>query len=480
MIEMDSPIDDRFKLLVNDLLNQQLAHPDSAELQTLLLSSKKHRAYYREQAALQSQLFWLFKDSSEEEFHSRKTQKTFALPTLSTIAALIVLAAIFLIQKPPFNPTPSQSPPVIATQTILTQASQPKWHPDSPQPIQGQELNPQTYHLKEGFLRLDIGQGSQVFIEGPCKFEPVHQMLLKIHEGRVSAEVDERGHGFTIWTPAGKFVDLGTRFGIGVGTDESGNDVILSEVFAGEIKVEPRDHQPSENRTITEGQTLGLLGRLSHVDLSETVDQRPIKLNFNRYEQTASINRYRSQDVHNLALGKPVSSTSTYLGANGEIFPAENLTDGRINDTGFPGNWSFWLASNESPIGEIIIDLESPQLIDCLQLLNTQNRHHRDRGTKEFSFFTSNNGQEYQRITSGKLGKIQHKLTADSSPPAETFNFQAHLARYLKLQIHTFYRAETSSTSAGLNEIRIFGPNTPSSIKEQLLSSTPTPDTPAP
>lgn len=475
---------ERLKTLVNSLLNEQFDEAEALELRVLLTSSAEHRSYYRKQVELHSQLSWLLKSSSEEiESNPTQLQKeTDSLfgpkptrrlaPILMPIAALFVVGLIIaLLQRSPSDPIVKTASAPETTNTVLSHASKLKWHSDSPIARQGAELEAQIYHLKEGFLHLDVGTGSKVFIEAPCRFEPVHNMLLKVHEGRVNAEVSEAGHGFTLWTPAGKFVDLGTRFGISVGSDESGNDVILSEVFTGEVKVEPRDRKPTANKTITEGDTLGLLGRLSYVEISKTVDERPIKLDFNRYEETTAIDLYRAQDVHNLALGKKARSSTHYVGANGEIFPAENLTDGRINDTGFPGNWSFWLASNEKPVGEIIIDLGDQQVIDCLQLLNTHNRHHRDRGTKEFTLSTSSDSKNYQKAVSGRLRKLDEKLTADGPPVIETFVFPERPARYLKLVIHTFYRGPKPTTSAGLNEIRIFGPSMPLEMRKQILQS---------
>jgi hypothetical protein len=477
------PNAERLEMLVNDLLNGQLDSPKTLELRALLLTSKRARSYYQEQVALHSHMSWLMRDGKLEEsdpkeaealIHSPPRKKRLlAVACVPVVLALLVV--IWMTRESPRPETIATAPnPVVKTSTVLGQSSNLKWHQDSPTAVKGAALEAQTYHLLEGFLRLDIGDGSKVFVEAPCKFEPVHEMLLKVHEGRVNAEVNEQGHGFTIWTPAGKFVDLGTRFGIGVGTDEFGNDVILSEVFTGEVKVAPRDRKPDAEATIAEGDTLSLLGRLSYVEVSKTVDARPIKLDFNRYEKTSIIKRYRAQDDYNLALGKPVVSTSTYVGSNGEVFPAKNLTDGRINDTGFPGNWSFWLASNENPIADLVIDLGRTESFDCLQLLNTHNRHHRDRGTKDFTCLVSENGRDFTEVISGTLEKVERKLTADGKPAIHTFLFPEQSARYLKIKIHTFYRAPVPSTSAGLNEIRLFGSSLPAEMKREMFATTQT------
>ena len=424
---------EKLKQLINELIDDRLTVDGRDELAQLLSHSEENRAYYRKQIDFESRMRWLLRGSETAVADAPLDQKIKPLRRKTIIAIFGSIAAcilaVVLFNDRPSSPSKVPLADTKETSTSISSSSSARWEITSPKGDLGSSLEAQVHTLTEGFVSLQIGKGVQVFIEAPCTFEPVHSMLFLIHKGRANVEVGKEGHGFTMRTPAGDLIDFGTRFGVAVGSDESGNDVVMTEVFTGEVKMDPRDRDSSASEMLVEGEARGLLGRKSYVEVSHIIDKRPIKLNFNRYDESADIELYRAQDLYNLALGKLAKSTTHYVGSNGEIFPAKNLTDGRINDTGFPGSWSFWLASNENPVGEIIIDLGDQQVIDCLQLLNTHNRHHRDRGTKEFTFFTSSDSKTYQKAISGKLTKLDEKLTADGSPVIETFIFPEHSAR---------------------------------------------------
>ena len=474
---MPSSSDTRLATLVQALIDETLSAEESTELSGLLSESAENRKYYHEQIDLHAQMSWLLRSETSDErqevnsLFGKKRNQLARRPFLLAGAAVLTftLLIISLLQKDPDSIAKQPSSHPELTATSLAHVSGAHWGASSPKLQTGEFLASQIHTLAEGFVRLDIGQAVQVFIEAPCVFEPVDSMLLKVHQGRVNVDVSsEEGHGFTVWTPAGKFIDLGTRFGVGVGKDESDNDVVLSEVFSGEVIVDPHMRDDLVTETLVEGESRGLLGKLSYVEISHTVDDRSIKLDFSRYEETSAFEQYKEQDAFNLALGKNVGASAHYIGANGEVFPESNLTDGRINDTGFPGDWSFWLAPNDRPTGEIIIDLGEVMTIDCLQLLNTQNRHHRDRGTKDFALSSSVTRSDFETIGSAQLSKITDKLTAEGAPPAETFTFAPREARFVKITLQSFYASTGNSSSAGLNEVRIFGPDTPLEIREQL------------
>lgn len=84
--------------------------------------------------------------------------------------------------------------------------------------------------LTEGEVELTYSCGTKLLLIGPTNFqlqEGEGQLIL----GGLIASVTEAGHGFTIRTPNGKIVDLGTEFGVAV------DDFGISEVnvFAGKV-----------------------------------------------------------------------------------------------------------------------------------------------------------------------------------------------------------------------------------------------------
>ncbi len=70
--------------------------------------------------------------------------------------------------------------------------------------------------LVQGTLGLHYGRGVQLVIEAPAEFKCRSADLLQLYAGRVAAEVPPPAKGFTVITPTGKAIDLGTKFGVDV------------------------------------------------------------------------------------------------------------------------------------------------------------------------------------------------------------------------------------------------------------------------
>ena len=67
-------------------------------------------------------------------------------------------------------------------------------------------------------------------VKAPADVELVSNMLVRSRAGRVTVDVGEHAHGFTIETPTASIVDWGTEFGVGVQAGQT--DVV---VFKGEV-----------------------------------------------------------------------------------------------------------------------------------------------------------------------------------------------------------------------------------------------------
>jgi hypothetical protein len=80
----------------------------------------------------------------------------------------------------------------------------------------GETLPQGRLTLLRGTLGLNYGRGVQLVIEAPAEFECSRADLLRLHAGRLAAEVPPPAKGFTVITPTGKAVDLGTKFGVDV------------------------------------------------------------------------------------------------------------------------------------------------------------------------------------------------------------------------------------------------------------------------
>lgn len=88
--------------------------------------------------------------------------------------------------------------------------------------------------LECGQVELTYASGTKLLLTGPSEFlvRPTGGTLVR---GELVARVPEAGHGFTIETPHGKVVDLGTEFGVVV--DDFG--VSQVSVFEGKVETLP-------------------------------------------------------------------------------------------------------------------------------------------------------------------------------------------------------------------------------------------------
>lgn len=97
--------------------------------------------------------------------------------------------------------------------------------------LNGTKLRGETHSLKGGSVELVTVLGARIVIEAPAQFRFESVRRLHMMNGRLSAEVPPEAKGFTVVTPSGDAVDLGTRFGVDVPV--SGAAEI--HVFQGEV-----------------------------------------------------------------------------------------------------------------------------------------------------------------------------------------------------------------------------------------------------
>jgi len=95
----------------------------------------------------------------------------------------------------------------------------------------GETLRGETVNLSSGAVQLLTARGAGIVIEAPATFRFVSGERLHLLGGRLAADVPPAAKGFTVVTPDGDAVDLGTRFGVDVPAE--GNSEI--HVFEGEV-----------------------------------------------------------------------------------------------------------------------------------------------------------------------------------------------------------------------------------------------------
>jgi hypothetical protein len=133
----------------------------------------------------------------------------------------------------------------------LTAVADLAWNPGEPAPEVGETLsNGKTLRLGRGLAELHYLNGAQVVLQGPAEIVLNSRQELTLLHGRLTARVPGAAHGFTVTTPAGQIVDLGTEFGVNVVSDTA----VETQVFVGKIEVQPKKADGQPPLLVTAGQ----------------------------------------------------------------------------------------------------------------------------------------------------------------------------------------------------------------------------------
>lgn len=88
-------------------------------------------------------------------------------------------------------------------------------------------------NIDNGILEISLGEKSRLVLEAPASFAVESVDVVRLFSGRCYAEMEKGSSGLRIKTPSGEVLDLGTRFGVEVGS--SGATAV--HVFEGEVEL---------------------------------------------------------------------------------------------------------------------------------------------------------------------------------------------------------------------------------------------------
>jgi len=83
----------------------------------------------------------------------------------------------------------------------------------------GENVGKGHLRLAAGVVRLDFAKDVRLTLEGPADLELMGPSETRLHSGKLTANVPPEGIGFQVHTERAKVVDLGTTFGVSVGTN---------------------------------------------------------------------------------------------------------------------------------------------------------------------------------------------------------------------------------------------------------------------
>lgn len=225
---------------IDRAIEGQLSPEEMAAFKADVIKDPKLRAEYVQQLWLHANL------KSERESLAKLLEEPAPLPARrwplavwsAAAAACLTLGISFFLW-----PTKGTSKPV----ATIIKAQNCRWAGSDLPTAENAHLGTGTLALVEGMATLKFESGATVTMEAPAKIRILNNMHCQLLEGSVTAEVPEPAHGFTIDTPDLKLIDLGTRFGVTIGS--TGNSQVF--VFEGEVKV--NDLNGKEIKRLKEG-----------------------------------------------------------------------------------------------------------------------------------------------------------------------------------------------------------------------------------
>ena len=252
---------ERLTLLTQQMLESKLNSQEFEELTQLLESSDEARQVYYELCeahALLNDQFKKFPQPQSNDFtKTQSTPKTAIHFTwISSLVALLIIA--FILNKPAANP---KLPEMLSTpfrgielaqleKSIGVQfeyGNQQGTHIPAGSPIQEG-----SYELNQGIIQLNYKNQAQVIIEAPATFSLINDQKIHFSKGKVSVFAPPAAKGFTISTPIGDIVDLGTEFSTWV----TPNNFVESHVYKGSVQANLNDGQ---TRNVKAGQATRIL-----------------------------------------------------------------------------------------------------------------------------------------------------------------------------------------------------------------------------
>ncbi|MFP6877399.1 MAG: LamG-like jellyroll fold domain-containing protein [Roseibacillus sp.] len=234
--------DPRFQRLLDLYLDGGLDAEELAEIERFLLSDQQARTAFWEQAHLHEALrrqtgeSWGVVAAQRDRKHHRATQRW-----VTAAAALIIvtLTALFLVSRrssdpdtgPTAGPPPSVLPALPAPVAVLSELAGADWD-GSRMLHKGEALEPGELVLRSGMIGLTFFSGARVTVAGPARLSILSESSMQLDAGNLRVECPEVAHGFTVFTPSGQVIDLGTAFGLSVGANGTAEVQVMEGLVA--------------------------------------------------------------------------------------------------------------------------------------------------------------------------------------------------------------------------------------------------------
>jgi hypothetical protein len=269
---------DSYELLeqIGELIEGSLSPSAANELQVRLRTDAAARRLYVRSMMLETNLEWTKKERAPlldfmstttipvfplasahapHELRLRSQPSRWSAPRLIGWAASILLVGYFVsmigllatdrLRRAEDHKLIADQP-TEAVLALLTHADDASWKTSADAAAMPGAL-PRTLQVRSGKAELKFAHGASVVLEGPADFEVRSAAEGFLRQGKLIASVPHKAVGFVISTPSAQIVDLGTEFGVEVGT--SGDTDV--HVIRGAVEVDRIQSTTTNNLSST-------------------------------------------------------------------------------------------------------------------------------------------------------------------------------------------------------------------------------------
>jgi len=485
---------DQLVRLLTESADGSISQEDLARLEEILQGDAAARALYLDYMGLHATLSWNVADVIDREAAAGEPQaelrramgvspplsssppplarpvpwRTLAWASTALSAALVFLVGFVMWSVKPAImaravvpvPPPNSAASVYAAN--LTGDFNVVWaSPDSQPNPRARLLAGQWLDFEKGLVEVTFVRGAVALIEGPARFRIIDDNSALLVKGKLRADVPATATGFTIATPSGEIIDLGTQFGV-----EVSDGATQTHVFKGEVRALPNvrgDRVEGAIRLVAgEAATMpvdrGELIRAT-ADAERFAQQLPQRLSSVAVDDVDAASRrlvtpvsVKSNLGHSFHLLTRMIDSSGLIGDGPELarlHRGNDLPDDhsqRLLDDS--NNW-------KASAAYLPIDLEF-DLGETTELsrLHVWNYAHPAPGflaglrdARHVDLWFSNDGVDFQPAGSIELGS-----GADATEPVQSYPLTGR-ARYVRLRLTSVYGAGHGS-EIGLGEVR--------------------------
>ncbi len=123
----------------------------------------------------------------------------------------------------------------------------------APSLVDGMSVRDELNVIRTGLVEFVTARGARVVIEAPAEFFFESALKLNMRAGRLTADVPASAIGFTVVTPSGEAIDLGTKFAVDI-TSQTQAEV---HVFEGEVIARSRGSDRRQHLTASSAVRMG-------------------------------------------------------------------------------------------------------------------------------------------------------------------------------------------------------------------------------